>query len=217
MITRYGYGTIGVVIVFAIVLATLGHFIQDSVPILAYLFLGMGIFSVLFALQFFRDPERTPKETRNVVISPADGKVVLVQEVEHHPYFNGKAKMVCIFMSPINVHVNRNPISGKINHMKYIEGEFIAAFDHTSGEKNERTEIGIENDRIKVFFKQISGFVARRIVCDLSVGDDVMIGERFGMIRFGSRVDMFLPPEVSIEVKLGQHASAGETIIARYA
>ncbi len=210
MITPYGYSTIAKVTLISLLIAAVAHFLPTAigVPLLA-----IAVFLVLFALQFFRDPSRTPPSKDGVVVSPADGKVVLIQDVEHH-FFGGSATQVSIFMSPINVHVNRIPLTGKVTHLKYIEGDYIAAFDHASGERNERTEIGIENGRVKVFFKQISGYVARRIVCDLKPNDEVQIGERFGMIKFGSRVDVFLPKSAVIRVRLGDNVTAGETILA---
>lgn len=213
-LTPYGYSTIAKMVVLFIAILALAY-IPDLPGVVILLLTALAVALLIFTVQFFRDPERTPPNLPNIVVSPADGKVVLVKEVEHD-FFNGKAKMVSVFMSPINVHVNRNPISGKVTHVKYIEGQYIAAFDHNAGERNERTEIGIENGRIKVFFKQISGFVARRIICDLKEGDEVKIGERFGMIKFGSRVDIFLPTNVELNVKVGDTATAGETIIATY-
>ncbi|MFQ3608670.1 MAG: phosphatidylserine decarboxylase [Chloroherpetonaceae bacterium] len=213
-LTPYGYGTIGKMLVLCFGLYALSY--VPNLPVaVSIALIALALLLLLFTLQFFRDPERTPPTVPNAIISPADGKVVVVKEVEH-AFFNGKAKMVSVFMSPINVHVNRNPISGTVTHFKYIEGQYIAAFDHDAGERNERTEIGIENERVKVFFKQISGFVARRIICDLKEGDKIRIGERFGMIQFGSRVDIFLPPTVEVKVKVGDTATAGETIIATY-
>ncbi|MFN3393347.1 MAG: phosphatidylserine decarboxylase [Candidatus Thermochlorobacter sp.] len=212
MITKYGYATLAKVGALSLVLLALAF----ALPlVLATLSAGLGIFLMVFTLQFFRDPERTPPRTERVILSPADGKIVLIKDTEH-PFFNGAAKLVSIFMSPINVHVNRNPISGKVVHLRHIEGEYIAAFDHQSGERNERTEIGIENAHIKVFFKQISGYVARRIICELEPNDTVQIGARFGMIKFGSRVDVFMPPEVKLCVREGERVTAGETILAEY-
>ncbi len=213
-LTPYGYSTIAKMVVLCIAILAVAY-IPDLPGVVRLLLTALAVVLLIFTVQFFRDPERTPPNQPNIVVSPADGKVVLVKEVDH-AFFNGKAKMVSVFMSPINVHVNRNPISGKVTHVKYIEGQYIAAFDHNAGERNERTEIGIENGRIKVFFKQISGFVARRIICDLKEGDEVKIGERFGMIKFGSRVDIFLPTNVELNVKVGDTATAGETIIAAY-
>ncbi|PIO48972.1 MAG: phosphatidylserine decarboxylase family protein [[Chlorobium] sp. 445] len=212
MITKYGYSTFAKVGALSLVLLVLAFALPLS---LAMLSAGLGLFLIAFTLQFFRDPERTPPRIERVILSPADGKIVLIKDTEH-PFFNGAAKLVSIFMSPINVHVNRNPISGKVVHLRHIEGEYIAAFDHQSGERNERTEIGIENAHIKVFFKQISGYVARRIICELEANDTVKIGERFGMIKFGSRVDVFMPPEVKLCVREGERVTAGETILAEY-
>ncbi len=213
-LTPYGYSTIAKMVVLSFGILAIGY-IPDLPDVVVWLLVALSILLFIFTLQFFRDPDRTPPNASNVIVSPADGEVVLIKEVEHK-FFNGKAKMVSVFMSPLNVHVNRNPISGKVTHFKYIEGQYIAAFDHDAGERNERTEIGIENERVKVFFKQISGFVARRIICDLKEGDGVKLGERFGMIKFGSRVDLFLPMNVELKVKVGDTATAGETIIATY-
>jgi phosphatidylserine decarboxylase len=213
-ITPYGHSTFAKTFIAALILFGIGFI--PGVPMWAELSLTLlALFLIIFALQFFRDPERKTPAQPNIVVSPADGKVVLIKDTTH-PYFNGAAKMVCVFMSPVNVHVNRNPISGTVNHLKYIEGEYIAAFDHASGERNERTEIGIQGEKIKVLFKQISGFVARRIVYDLKENQPVVMGERFGMIKFGSRVDIFLPPNVTVKVKEGDIATAGETIVAEY-
>ncbi len=214
-LTPYGYGTVAKVFVLSFGILAISY-ILDLPDVVIWLLVSLSFFFLVFTVQFFRDPERTPPNASNIIVSPADGKVVLIKEVEHD-FFNGKAKMVSVFMSPLNVHVNRNPISGKVAHFKYIEGQYIAAFDHDAGERNERTEIGIENEKIKVFFKQISGFVARRIICDLKEGDETILGERFGMIKFGSRVDVFLPMNVELKVKVGDTAIAGETIIATYA
>jgi phosphatidylserine decarboxylase len=212
MITKYGYSTVakaGVISLLLVVLSIMLPLVLGAVCATA------GLLLMVFTLQFFRDPERRPPEKERIILSPADGKIVRIEETEH-PFFQGKAKMVSIFMSPLNVHVNRNPISGKITHLKHIEGEYIAAFEHTSGERNERTEIGIENAEVKVFFKQIAGYVARRIVCELSLNDTVQIAERFGMIKFGSRVDIFMPPHVKLCIKHGDSVTAGETILAEY-
>lgn len=213
-LTPYGYSTIGKMLALFFGLLAISC-IPNLPSAVTWLLVAVSLALIIFTLQFFRDPERTPPNVSNAIISPADGKVVLVKETEH-PFFNSKAKMVSIFMSPLNVHVNRNPISGTVTHVKHIQGQYIAAFDHDAGERNERTEIGIENEHVKVFFKQISGFVARRIICELKEGDKAQIGERFGMIKFGSRVDIFLPPTVTLHIKVGDHATAGETIIATY-
>jgi len=213
MITPYGKKTLGGALLVSMILFSLSYVLP---PISSLIVSGLAIFILVFTLQFFRDPERKTPQKPNIIISPADGKVVLIKDVSFHDYFQGPVKQVSIFMSPINVHVNRIPISGRVTHYKYIPGQYLMAFDHSSGENNERTEIGIEAQEMKVFFKQISGFVARRIICDARPGDDVEIGKRFGMIRFGSRVDIFVPPTVSLKVSEGQKTTAGETIIGEY-
>ncbi|MCS6989756.1 MAG: phosphatidylserine decarboxylase family protein [Chloroherpetonaceae bacterium] len=213
-LTPYGYGTlVKTLLLCAALLGLSGVPNLPSALSTTLVLLSLGIFA--FALQFFRDPERSPPSASNVVVAPADGKVVLAREVEHSA-FGGKAQMVSIFMSPFNVHVNRNPISGKVVCVRRIDGQYVAAFADDAGERNERAEILLENDRVKVFFKQIAGYVARRVVCDLKEGDSVVMGERFGMIKFGSRVDLFLPPNVELKVKVGDKTVAGETIIATY-
>lgn len=174
-----------------------------------------------FTLYFFRDPERKIPDNYDdsMILAPGDGKICLIIDVtnrEETIYAKGEQlKQVSIFLSPLNVHVNRNPTNGTVKYYNYIEGEYVVAFDHKSSDRNERTEIGIE-DRMgrKVLFKQIAGFVARRIVCDLEEGDAVKAGERFGMIKFGSRVDILLKPDAEILVKCDDIVKGGETVIA---
>jgi len=168
----------------------------------------------LFALNFFRDPERTPPSGDDIVISPADGTVVAIKEVDEEHYLKTSALQISIFMSPLNVHVNRVPISGKVGYFRYVQGRYFAAFEDKASLSNEQTHIGIDNGRFKVFFKQIAGFVARRIICTLSVGDDVVGGRKFGMIKFGSRVDVFVPKNSDIKISLGEKTVAGESVLA---
>lgn len=178
--------------------------------------LVVSILLISFTLYFFRDPIRhlPDKLKENEIISPADGKVMLIDETEEHDFLKAKARVIGIFLSPLNVHVNRIPVSGKVKFFQYIKGEFIAAFDPKSCERNERTLIGIEGTNFKVLFKQIAGFVARRIVCELRTGDIVKIGEKFGMIKFGSRTDVILPYNSLIKVAVGDKVTGGETILA---
>lgn len=179
------------------------------------------IFLMSFTFYFFRDPERSipPGYDDSMILAPGDGKIVVVEDIinkEDNLYAKGEPlKQISIFLSPLNVHVNRNPTNGIVKYYKYIEGEYLVAFDHKSSDRNERTEIGIE-DRMgrKVLFKQIAGFVARRIVCDLDEGSVVKAGERFGMIKFGSRVDILLKPDTEIRVKIGDIVKGGESIVA---
>lgn len=211
MFTKYGYNTIGIVAIISFLLIVIGILVNNG--FIRYPLLIIAIFLIVFTLNFFRDPERIIPSKENIVVSPADGRVLFVKEVIDEKFIKGKAKQISIFMSPLNVHVNRIPISGKVDYLKHYEGEFIAAFEDKASEKNERTEIGITSDKGKVLFTQIAGFVARRIVCDLNIGDTVKIGERFGMIKFGSRVDILVPVEWQEKVKKDDNVFAGETIL----
>ena len=214
MFTKYGYGTMGVVFFVVFILIVISIFLSSNyvrIPLIL-----LAIFLTVFTLNFFRDPERKTPEKSNIVVSPADGRVLFVKEVIDDKFLNSKAKMVSIFMSPLNVHVNRIPISGKVDYVKYIQGEYIAAFEDKASERNERNEIGITSPAGKVFFTQIAGFVARRIISDLKVGDSVSIGNRFGMIKFGSRVDIIVPEQWQVKVKKDDNVTAGETILFEY-
>jgi phosphatidylserine decarboxylase len=176
----------------------------------------LGLFTLL-VLNFFRDPDRTPPQEANVIVAPADGRIVQIKDVHEKEYLHSDAVLVSIFMSPLNVHVNRFPISGTVGYFKHIPGEYIVAFDDKASDRNERTMIGVENKGCKVLFKQIAGAVARRIVADITLGQPARVGERFGMIKFGSRVDVFLPKFSDIKVRLNDRVRAGETILGTYA
>jgi phosphatidylserine decarboxylase len=173
------------------------------------------VFLVLscFFLFFFRDPERKAPIGENLILSSADGKVILIKPFENLEFIGGKGTLVSVFMSVFNVHVNRAPISGKVKYFKYNPGKFHPAFKDKASLENEQTELGLENERGRIILKQIAGIIARRIVCKVKSRDSVKIGERFGMIKFGSRVDLFLPENVDIKVTLNQRVKAGETII----
>jgi phosphatidylserine decarboxylase len=167
-------------------------------------------------LNFFRDPERSTPREEGMIISPADGTVVLIREVEEPEYLCSRATQISIFMSPLNVHVNRFPISGKVGYFKHVEGAYMVAFHEKSSVLNERTLIGVEENSRRVLFKQIAGAVARRIVAEVQVGDEVRRGERFGMIKFGSRVDVLVPNDVALSVRLHDKVVAGETVLGRF-
>jgi len=211
MFTKYGYNTIGFVFITVFILIVISIFLSSNyirVPLVV-----LAVFLTAFTLYFFRDPERITPEKENIVVSPADGRVLFVKEVLDDRFIKGKAKQVSVFMSPLNVHVNRIPITGKVDYLKYIKGEYIAAFEDKASERNERNEIGISSSAGKVLFIQVAGFVARRIVCELKQGENVSIGNRFGMIKFGSRVDIIVPVEWSVKVKKDDNVTAGETIL----
>jgi len=169
-----------------------------------------------FFIYFFRDPERKTPVDKNSIISPADGKVIVIQEVDDQEFFKTTVKKVSIFMSVFSVHVNRMPITGKVTYFNYHRGKFHAAFKEAASIENEQTSIGVENDNFKMMFKQIAGVLARRIVCPVRVGWNAKQGERFGLIKFGSRVDLFFPVNTEVKVKLNDKVKAGETVIGSY-
>lgn len=168
----------------------------------------------LFTLYFFRDPARKIPQEPLAVLAPADGKILLIKKISH-PFTGPKSTLVSIFMSVFNVHVNRIPCKGTIQQLSYHRGKYLMAFDHESMNNNERMEIGLENNGFRVFFTQVAGFVARRIVCDLEIGNTVQAGSRFGMIKFGSRLNIIVPEGTNILVSEGQKTVAGETVIAK--
>lgn len=214
MFTKYGYSTMGAVFTVAFLLILLSIYLENNfirIPLLL-----LSAFLIIFTLNFFRDPDRIVPNKSNIVVSPADGSVLFVKDVLDDKFLNSKAKLVSIFMSPLNVHVNRIPITGKVDYVNYIKGEYIAAFEDKASERNERNEIGITSPAGNVLFTQIAGFVARRIISDLKVGDFVNIGNRFGMIKFGSRVDIIVPEQWQVKVKKDDNVTAGETILFEY-
>ena len=212
MFTSYGNSTMTKVFLMCILMSAAALLFPFWAKITIILIVGIAI---VFTLYFFRDPNRKIPDENRTVLAPADGKILLVQPHIHK--VTGKSTtLVSIFMSPFNVHVNRIPLSGRVTHLRYSPGKFLMAFDQKSMESNERMEIGIDNGEIEVFFNQVSGFLARRIVCSLHTGDTVTMGNRFGMIKFGSRVDLILPLSASVLVQPGQITRAGETILARY-
>lgn len=177
---------------------------------------GVFWFLVLFTIYFFRDPERHSSAAEHCIISPADGQVIEIFETTESEFFKTNVQKVGIFMSPADVHVNRAPISGRVTFFRYQKGRFLRANLADAATENEQTIIGLENDTQKLLFKQIAGFVARRVCCDLREGHNVARGERIGMIKFGSRVDLYLPSDVKVKVQLNERVRAGESIIGEF-
>lgn len=165
----------------------------------------------LWVAYFFRDPERTGERGERLVIAPADGKVVQIAEVDEPAFMRGRAVRVSIFMNVFNVHVNRYPVDGKVTYVHYNPGKFLNAAADKASLENEQSTVGIESGPHKVLVRQIAGLIARRIVTYSKVGDTAEQGERFGIIRFGSRVDVFMPVGSTVKVNLGQIISAGVT------
>jgi phosphatidylserine decarboxylase len=174
---------------------------------------GILLFLGLFAVFFFRDPERTPPPDPNTIVSPADGRVVGIVEES----FGGRpGHRISVFLSVFNVHVNRSPVGGRITAIEYRTGKFYAAMRGRASAENEQNSFHVLTDRGEVVFTQIAGWVARRIVVWKAIGDSLVRGERIGMIRFGSRMDIWLPDDVEILVKSGQSVAGGTSVLARW-
>jgi phosphatidylserine decarboxylase len=169
----------------------------------------------LVILQFFRSPKFIINKNEQHVLAPADGKVVVIEDTEEQEYFKGKRKQISIFMSPVNVHVNRSPISGVVKFCKYHAGKYLVAWHPKSSTENERTTIVVENGNgVEVLFRQIAGAMARRIKWYVKEGDMVEQGGEFGFIKFGSRVDIYLPLDSEVKVNIGDKTKGGRTVIA---
>ncbi len=171
------------------------------------------IFLGLFVLFFFRDPERTPPPDLHAIVSPADGRIM---EIVEESRGDKLGRRISVFLSIFDVHVNRSPVAGRITAIEYRTGKFYGAMRGRASAENEQNAFYVQSERGEVVFKQIAGWVARRIVCWKSVGDSVIRGERVGMIRFGSRMDIWLPEGVEILVRPGQHVAGGTSVLARW-
>ena len=174
---------------------------------------GFCGFASLFVLFFFRDPDRRTPDNSGVVVAAADGRIVRIEDAGHDDYLGAGAVRVSIFLSVFDVHVNRVPISGVVDFVEWRRGRFLLAFKAEASTENEQSIIGIRSGTTRIVVKQIAGVVARRIACRLRSEDAVTAGERFGLIRFGSRVDLILPSGIDLRVAVGDRVRAGETII----
>lgn len=183
--------------------------LQKAIQIIALIFL-------ILVLQFFRNPKRNTQRNDDHIISPVDGKVVVIEEVYEKEYFKDKRLMVSVFMSPINVHVTRYALSGEVKYSQYHKGKYLVAWHPKASEENERTTVVVENKTFgEVMYRQIAGALAKRIVNYAKVGTKVLQGTDAGFIKFGSRVDLYLPLGTEINVKLGDKAVGGVTVIAK--
>lgn len=183
---------------------------------LSTIFYVLSTIFFFLILQFFRNPKRVVTANEHEVVAPADGKVVVIEEVVETEYFKDKRIQVSIFMSPVNVHVNRYPISGIVKFAKHHAGKYLVAWHPKSSTENERTTIVVENKNISILFRQIAGALAKRIVMYSKEGDQAKKGNDFGFIKFGSRVDLFFPLDTEIKVKLDQKVKGNKTVIASY-
>jgi phosphatidylserine decarboxylase len=170
----------------------------------------------VWVVSFFRDPVRSGQRGDRLILAPADGKVVSIVETEEPAFFHGRATRISIFMNVFNCHVNRYPTDGTVRYRHYNAGKFGHAAAEKSSLTNEQSSVGLETPRGKVLIRQIAGLIARRIVTDHQVGTTVHQGERMGMIRFGSRVDLFLPPETRVLVKIGDNTLVGVSVVAEW-
>ncbi len=192
------------------------HFFT-AYPLIIWIGYALSAFLLITILQFFRNPKRSVIINENNIIAPADGKVVVIEEVTENEYFKDKRIQLSIFMSPINVHINRYPISGIVKYSKYHPGLFLVAWHPKSSTDNERTTIVVEHKNGKeVLFRQIAGAMARRIVNYSKEGDAALQGDEFGFIKFGSRVDILLPLDIKINVSLEQPVKGRQTVIATF-
>jgi phosphatidylserine decarboxylase len=216
MIHKEGYTTIIIVTVVLVAINVAYHFLFGQYKIPGWILQLASVFLLFVVLQFFRNPDRKIVENEYVALSPADGEVVAIEEVEEPEYFKDKRLQVSIFMSVWNVHANRWPISGEVTYFKHHDGDYLLAAHPKSSTQNERTTIAIKTEKgnSEIMFRQIAGFVARRIVAPISKGDTAKQGQQFGFIKFGSRVDMFFPLGTKIRVKTGDKVKGGLDIIA---
>ena len=183
-----------------------------------FLTAALAIFLIavlLFLVYFLRDPERQPPAGDGLFVAPADGRVVAVQQTEEPIFLQGPATQISIFMSLLDVHVNRAPMSGEVAFQEYRPGRFLPAYRHEASDENESNLLGLVGGETQILIKQVAGILARRIVCWPSIGQRLARGQRFGLIKLGSRVDLFLPPDVEVLVAIGEKVRAGETVLAR--
>lgn len=214
-IHREGHKMLLVTFLILLVLNGLLYLFLPQFEIVRALVVSLSIVFFLIILQFFRHPSRKVPYNESHVIAPADGKIVVIEEVEETEYYKEKRLQVSVFMSPINVHVNRYPISGVVKYLKYHPGLFLVAWHPKSSTENERTTVVVENSAgVSILLRQIAGALAKRIVFYPKEGQQVKQGEELGFIKFGSRVDVFLPIGTKVNVKLNQRVRGGQTVLA---
>jgi len=217
-IHKEGYTSIALTVLVIFVLNAVVQFYFPSAHVVKWFIYILSGALFLIILQFFRSPKiRIDLDEKNV-LCPADGKVVVIEETEESEFLKDKRIQISVFMSPINVHVNRNPIGGVVSYFKYHKGKYLVAWHPKSSTENERTTIAVQNKNgVTVLFRQIAGALARRIVWYVKEGDQVEQGAQFGFIKFGSRVDVFLPLGTKINVEIGEVVKGGRTVLAELA
>ncbi len=205
MIAKEGYPYI-----FVLATVTVAFYLLWGLPASVFPFAGL-----LFVLYFFRDPERTPPDGKELAVAPADGRIIKIDHIEEPDFIRSRTLRISIFMSPFNVHVNRSPLDGKISRVEHRKGGFKAAYTDLAALENEHISMLLDTDFGPVLVRQIAGLVARRIVCRMREGDSLKKGQRYGIIKLGSRVDLFLPPDSEPVVKVNDRVKAGSTVVAR--
>ncbi|MEP6926245.1 MAG: phosphatidylserine decarboxylase family protein [Ginsengibacter sp.] len=214
-IHKEGYKSIALsALVFGAVNIIFFYFFSASMPVVAIIVFGVSLLLLLFIISFFRSPKRNCTVANHQVICPADGKVVVIEEITDVEYFHDKRLQVSIFMSPANVHINRIPMTGEVEYSKYHKGKYLVAWHPKSSVENERHCVVIKSDSAQIMVKQIAGAVAKRIVNYLKVGQVVEQGAEMGFIKFGSRVDVLLPIGTELNVNLNQAVIGGITVLA---
>ncbi len=215
MLHKEGKATILITLLVLFALNAGIQFLLPEYVLVQNIVIGISVVLLVIVLQFFRNPSFTPTIGDNLVVSPADGKVVVIEEVEEAEYFKGKRLQISVFMSPFNVHVNRNPIGGLVKYFKYHPGLYLVAWHPKSSTENERTTTVIEHKNgTEVLFRQIAGALAKRIVWYVKEGEYVAQTGEMGFIKFGSRVDIFLPVGTKVSVALNQKVKGGRTVLA---
>lgn len=194
----------------------ISYFFSDAI-IIQNIIIGVSLAFYLLILQFFRIPLFEVQTDEKRVLAPADGKVVVIEETEETEYLKSKRKQISIFMSPINVHINRMPVTGVISYFKYHPGKYLVAWHPKSSTENERTTVVTKmNNGTEIVFRQIAGALARRIKCYVKEGQQLHQGDEFGFIKFGSRVDIFLPLDAKVMIQVGDVTKGGKTVIAEF-
>ncbi|SOC80891.1 phosphatidylserine decarboxylase [Salinimicrobium sediminis] len=215
MFHKEGYKIMGIAVILLIVVNLLAQTFIYTYWIKIAILIGTVLLFFLI-IQFFRNPKRNTEINTSHILAPVDGKVVVIEEVFEKEYFNDKRLMVSVFMSPINVHVTRHPIGGVVKYSKYHPGKYLVAWHPKASEENERTTVVVENEVVgEILYRQIAGALAKRIVNYAKVGEEVVQGSDSGFIKFGSRVDVFLPLGTEIDVKLNQKVKGGISLIAK--
>jgi phosphatidylserine decarboxylase len=216
-IHKEGYRTIALcAIVFAVINLASFYFISFSIPALSWMIFIASLALLLFIISFFRVPSRVPSVDERYIVCPADGKVVVIEEITDVEYFHDRRLQVSIFMSPANVHRNVNPVSGDVIYSQYHKGKYLVAWNPKSSTENERHSVVIKNPKGSLLVKQIAGALAKRIINYLSPGQQVEQCAEMGFIKFGSRVDVLLPPGTPLRVELNQMVKGGVTVLAEW-